>query len=171
MSPLPAAAGRPAAVDWPGLIRRYQQHKLRSGEIKESTWERLYKPRMALLLKTAKGPPSPRDGKHLLEAQADLWRQRPGCRTRRLQIQYTAALLRWGVSEGLLPAQWAPRHLCQGRAAFSGDMAMAHRLLIEIAVSITDHKKNPMATVAAGDGMAVAVLNRNEPVRVSLDSL
>ena len=40
---------------------------------------------------------------------------------------------------------------------------MAHRVLTEIAVSITDHKKNPMATVAAGEGMAVAVLNRNEP--------
>ena len=107
-APISAAAGRPVAVHWPGLIRRYQQHKLRSGEIKESTWERLYKPRMALLLKTAKGPPSPRDAKHLLEAQADLWRQRPGCRTRRLQIQYTTALLRWGVSEGLLPTHWAP---------------------------------------------------------------
>ena len=33
----------------------------------------------------------------------------------------------------------------------------------QIAVSISEHKKNPMATVAAGDGMAVAVLNRNEP--------
>jgi hypothetical protein len=60
-APIPAAAGRPVAVDWPGLIRRYQQQKLRSGEIKESTWERLYKPRMALLLKTAKGPPAVRD--------------------------------------------------------------------------------------------------------------
>ena len=40
---------------------------------------------------------------------------------------------------------------------------MAHRVLTEIAVSISAHKKNPMATVAAGDGMAVAVLNRNEP--------
>jgi antitoxin StbD len=40
---------------------------------------------------------------------------------------------------------------------------MAHRVLAEIAVSISDHKKNPMATVAAGDGLAVAVLNRNEP--------
>jgi hypothetical protein len=51
-APIPAAAGRPVAVDWPVLIRCYQQRKLRSGEIKESTWERLYKPRMALLLKT-----------------------------------------------------------------------------------------------------------------------
>ena len=40
---------------------------------------------------------------------------------------------------------------------------MANRVLTEIAVSISEHKKNPMATVAAGDGMAVAVLNRNEP--------
>ena len=41
---------------------------------------------------------------------------------------------------------------------------MVQRLLTEIAVSITDHKKNPMATMAAGEGMAVAVLNRIEPV-------
>lgn len=40
---------------------------------------------------------------------------------------------------------------------------MAHRVLAEIALSISEHKKNPMATVAAGDGLAVAVLNRNEP--------
>ena len=30
-------------------------------------------------------------------------------------------------------------------------------------VPLVEHKKNPMATVAAGDGLAVAVLNRNEP--------
>ncbi|WP_255144487.1 type II toxin-antitoxin system Phd/YefM family antitoxin [Synechococcus sp. EJ6-Ellesmere] len=40
---------------------------------------------------------------------------------------------------------------------------MAHRVLTETAVSISEHKKNPMATVAAGEGMTVAVLNRNEP--------
>jgi antitoxin StbD len=40
---------------------------------------------------------------------------------------------------------------------------MAHRVLTETAVSISEHKKNPMATVAAGEGMPVAVLNRNQP--------
>jgi hypothetical protein len=104
----PATTSRSIPIDWAGLIRRYQQHKLRSGEIKESTWVRLYKPRMVLLLKTAKGPPATRDATQLLEAQADLWSQRPGCRSRRLQIQYTAALLRWAVSQKALPAQWAP---------------------------------------------------------------
>ena len=39
---------------------------------------------------------------------------------------------------------------------------VAHRVLTETAVSILDHKKNPMATVAAGEGMAVAVLHRNK---------
>lgn len=106
--PPPATASCPISIAWAGLIRRYQQHKLRSGEIKETTWERLYKPRMALVLKTAKGPPAARDATQLLEAQADLWSQRPGCSTRRLQIQYTAALLRWAASQKLLPAQWAP---------------------------------------------------------------
>ena len=41
--------------------------------------------------------------------------------------------------------------------------SIAHRVLAETAVSISERKKNPMVTVAAGDGMAVAVLNRNEP--------
>jgi antitoxin StbD len=40
---------------------------------------------------------------------------------------------------------------------------MAHRVLTETALSISEHTKNPMATVAAGEGMAIAVLNRNEP--------
>ena len=37
--PPPATVSRPISIDWAGLIRRYQQHKLRSGEIKETTWE------------------------------------------------------------------------------------------------------------------------------------
>jgi antitoxin StbD len=51
-----------------------------------------------------------------------------------------------------------------GETPARSDLLMAHRVLTETAVSISEHKKNPMATVAAGEGMAVAVLNRNEPV-------
>ena len=40
---------------------------------------------------------------------------------------------------------------------------MAFQILTTIAASITDLKKNPMGTVADGDGEAVAILNRNEP--------
>jgi antitoxin StbD len=40
---------------------------------------------------------------------------------------------------------------------------MPHTILANTTASITELKKNPMATVAAGDGFPVAVLNRNEP--------
>jgi antitoxin StbD len=41
---------------------------------------------------------------------------------------------------------------------------MAHVILMEMTASISELKKNPLATVAAGDGFPVAILNRNEPV-------
>ncbi|WP_372614389.1 type II toxin-antitoxin system Phd/YefM family antitoxin [Halomonas sp.] len=40
---------------------------------------------------------------------------------------------------------------------------MPHTILANTTASISELKKNPMATVAAGDGFPVAVLNRNEP--------
>jgi antitoxin StbD len=40
---------------------------------------------------------------------------------------------------------------------------MAHTVLAETTASVSDLKKDPMGTVAAGDGFPVAILNRNEP--------
>jgi antitoxin StbD len=40
---------------------------------------------------------------------------------------------------------------------------MAHLLLASMTASISELKRNPMATVAAGEGRPVAILNRNEP--------
>lgn len=40
---------------------------------------------------------------------------------------------------------------------------MAHFILAETTASVSELKKNPMGTVAAGDGFPVAILNRNEP--------
>jgi antitoxin StbD len=40
---------------------------------------------------------------------------------------------------------------------------MAHTVLAEITASVSELKKDPMGTVAAGDGFPVAILNRNEP--------
>ena len=60
---------------------------------------------------------------------------------------------------------------------------MAHRVLTETAVSISEHKKNPMATVAAGELMDLVedlelghladarLADGQEPLRVSLDAL
>ena len=40
---------------------------------------------------------------------------------------------------------------------------MAHLILAEMTASVSELKRNPMATVAAGEGAPVAILNRNEP--------
>lgn len=40
---------------------------------------------------------------------------------------------------------------------------MANLILTTVTASISDLKKNPMGTVAAGEGFPVAILNRNAP--------
>jgi antitoxin StbD len=40
---------------------------------------------------------------------------------------------------------------------------MTHQILAEIAASISELKANPMKVVSSGNGMPIAVLNRNEP--------
>jgi antitoxin StbD len=41
---------------------------------------------------------------------------------------------------------------------------MAHQILAATSASVSELKKNPMGTVATGEGFPVAILNRNEPV-------
>lgn len=40
---------------------------------------------------------------------------------------------------------------------------MSNIILTETTASVSELKKNPMGTVAAGEGFPVAILNRNEP--------
>jgi antitoxin StbD len=40
---------------------------------------------------------------------------------------------------------------------------MAHQIHAAMTASVSELKKNPMGTVAAGEGFPVAILNRNEP--------
>lgn len=40
---------------------------------------------------------------------------------------------------------------------------MTYQILTEVAASISELKANPMKVVASGNGMPIAVLNRNEP--------
>ena len=40
---------------------------------------------------------------------------------------------------------------------------MAHKILADMPASVSELKKNPMGTVAAGGGFPVVILNRNEP--------
>ncbi len=40
---------------------------------------------------------------------------------------------------------------------------MTYQILAATTASVTELKKNPMGTVAAGEGFPVAILNHNEP--------
>jgi antitoxin StbD len=40
---------------------------------------------------------------------------------------------------------------------------MTHLILAETSASVSELKKNPMGTVASGEGLPVAILNRNTP--------
>ena len=40
---------------------------------------------------------------------------------------------------------------------------MSHVILADTTASVSELKKNPMGTVASGEGFPVAILNRNEP--------
>ena len=40
---------------------------------------------------------------------------------------------------------------------------MSNLILVETTASVSELKKNPMGTVAAGEGFPVAILNRNAP--------
>lgn len=40
---------------------------------------------------------------------------------------------------------------------------MTHLVLAETAASVSELKRNPMGTVASGEGFPVVILNRNEP--------
>ncbi len=40
---------------------------------------------------------------------------------------------------------------------------MTHLILAEMTASISELKRNPMGTVAAGEGAPVAILNHNQP--------
>jgi antitoxin StbD len=43
------------------------------------------------------------------------------------------------------------------------EQLMSHHILAEITASVSELKRNPMGTVAAGEGFPVAILNRNAP--------
>lgn len=40
---------------------------------------------------------------------------------------------------------------------------MTHKIHAGVTASVTELKRNPMGTLAAGQGAAVAILNRNQP--------
>jgi integrase len=97
-----------APADWEELIAAFREHKLISGEIKPSTWHRVYRHHMNHVLGAVAAVAPPQNAKQLLETLARIWADKPGGRTRQIQIQSTAALLRWAVADRRLGEDWEP---------------------------------------------------------------
>jgi integrase len=96
-------------TDWNALIQRYREYKIRSGEIKDSTWTRVHRHHMKLVLEAFATRQPPRSATQLLDRLTLHWADKPGGRTRQIQMQATSALLRWAVAQGQLPAaSWEP---------------------------------------------------------------
>lgn len=100
-----SAGTEAGTINWPALVEAFRERKVGSGEIKPTTWTNTYVRRMRLILAAVDRCQTP---VQLLEAVIAPWASQPGCRGRQLQVQQTAALLRWGVDTGRLPATWAP---------------------------------------------------------------
>jgi integrase len=104
----PTADPDAGPIDWPELVERFKARKLSSGAIKPRTWAAVYQRRMAELLAILASKKAPTNPRELLEAVTARWSDQPGSRGRQMQVQQTAALLRWGVDNGALPVEWAP---------------------------------------------------------------
>ena len=95
-------------IDWPELADRFKARKISSGAIKPETWVNVYQRRITELLATFETKKPPVNSRELLETITARWANKPGCRGRQIQVQQTAALLRWGVDQGILGTEWAP---------------------------------------------------------------
>jgi len=95
-------------INWPDLVESYRQRKISSGELKSSTWDKVWRPGMRAVLAAIGQRPVPAQSRQLLDAVTHRWAQQPGSRGRQMQVQQTAALLRWGVDSEHLPACWSP---------------------------------------------------------------
>lgn len=96
-------------VDWHQIVSRFEKYKTSdTGEVKESTYLRMYRPVINQVLEILSSKPSPRDAKHLLSELRDRFGGKPGSRGRQLRILYASQLLRYGVKELGISDRWLP---------------------------------------------------------------
>ena len=89
-----------APADWEALIAAFREHKRISGEIKPSTWHRVYRHHMNHVLGAVAAVAPPQNAKQLLETLARIWADKPGGRTRQIQIQSTSDGVRGAIACG-----------------------------------------------------------------------
>lgn len=95
-------------LNWPEVVRRFEEFKVGSGAVKASNWHEMYQPVMNQVLKAFSATPRPVNSKVLLERLVASHGGAPGSRGRQLRVQYTAQLLRFAVDKCAADQRWQP---------------------------------------------------------------
>ena len=104
----PAAPGtqrRSVGPNWTDAAERFQAHKINSGQVKPSNWQKNYAGRIKSVLKLLAGSNGPTTGKARLQKLAT---GEPGSRGRVVRVEYVAQFLRFAVAEVGVDERWAP---------------------------------------------------------------
>jgi integrase len=103
-----APSTEPGAIDWPSVVERYRGHRISTGQIKETTYDRDVRYRMERALACIAASPTPRDGRALLTRYRDRWCGAAGTTGRKRQLLEVAGLLRFAVSKCGAADRWLP---------------------------------------------------------------
>ncbi len=103
-----APMAQPGAMDWPAVVTRYRNHRLSTGQLKETTWSRDCAYRMNRALICLAHTPTPRDGRALLHRYAERWGGTAGSTGRKRQLLEVAGLLRFAVRSCGASDRWLP---------------------------------------------------------------
>ena len=156
------SAGPSVRVNWREVLKRFEQHKLETGELKQTTWDKEYQPRLEWLVDNLNGPAGANNGEKALAAMR-VGRNgqggEPGSRGRKLRLQYCAQMLRFAVEHVGLDQRWLPPGDARmaeliGKAKPSSPKAanagQAHALTDEQFLRLLDSIKNPQWKLAVG---------------------
>ena len=105
------SAGPKRSTPWREIYKRFQAHKIESGETKESTFIKNYGPCLLYLVDVLEADDSPNNGRTALEAMRtgrNGQGSAPGSRGRKLRIQYAAQMLTFAVDRCGLDERWRP---------------------------------------------------------------
>jgi len=103
-----APSTEPGAMDWPSVVERYREHRIGTGQIKETTYHRDCRYRMDRALSCFEASPTPRDGRALLTRYRDRWCGAAGTTGRKRQLLEVAGLLRFAVTKCGAADRWLP---------------------------------------------------------------
>lgn len=149
-------------LNWGEVLSKFREHKIGSGKVKESTWDREYQSRLRWFVDQLNGPAGGNNGTKALEAMKvgrDGKGDEPGSRGRKIRIQYAAQMLKFAVMELGVDERWMPPDATKvaeligekrPNAPKAANAGQALELTDEQFLRLFDSIKNPSWKLAVG---------------------